>query len=181
MRSIFSILRRSTNSFLGQEEGETVILLLRRHPFVILIRLFVYFLFALVPIIFIKVFPVLIIDPDISPIFLFLSSLWYLFLWSMAFYSLTMYTLDVWILTDKRIIDSTQHGFFNRTVSELYISRIQDISVNTAGVIPTVLKFGDLYIQTAGTEERFKFLQIPKPEEVKDKIMRLSLQGRQHL
>jgi len=85
-----------------------------------------------------------------------------------------MYTLDVWIVTDRRIIDSTQHGFFNRVVSELHLSRIQDISVSTRGVIQTFLKFGDLQVQTAGTDEKFKFQQIPHPEKVKDVIRKIS-------
>jgi uncharacterized membrane protein YdbT with pleckstrin-like domain len=82
-----------------------------------------------------------------------------------------MYILDVWIVTDHRIIDSTQHGFFNRSISELHISRIQDISVKTDGFIQTLLKFGDLEVQTAGTENKFHFRQIPDPEGVKNKIM----------
>jgi len=48
------------------------------------------------------------------------------------------------------------------------------MSVDTAGVIPTFLKFGDLQIQTAGTEEKFRFKQIPNPGKVKDEIARLS-------
>ncbi len=85
-----------------------------------------------------------------------------------------MYALDVWIVTDRRIIDSTQHGFFNRTISELHLSRVQDISTQTKGIIPTFLKFGDLQVQTAGTEEKFKFFQIPNPGKVKDTIMKLT-------
>jgi len=111
---------------------------------------------------------------DFLSLFFFLSSLWYLILWSAIFYALTMYTLDVWIVTDKRIIDSTQHGFFNRIVSELHISRIQDVSVDVHGVIETFLKFGNLQIQTAGTEEKFKFMQIPNPGKVKDEIAKLT-------
>ena len=85
-----------------------------------------------------------------------------------------MYTLDVWIVTNHRIVDSTQNGFFNRTVSELHLARIQDISVQTKGVIQTFFKFGDLQVQTAGTEERFNFSQIPNPGQVKDEIMKLA-------
>lgn len=84
-----------------------------------------------------------------------------------------MYILDVWIVTNQRIIDSTQRGFFNRVVSELHVSRIQDVSVSTSGLIQTMFKFGDLQVQTAGTEEKFKFIQIPNPEDVKDEIAKL--------
>jgi len=167
-----TIFKESHNSFEGEEEGESVILLLRRHPFVILIRLAFSILLLLAPIIAGTVFTEFIIFHHLVYLVTFLSAVWYLLLWQVIFYALTMYTLDVWIVTDRRIIDSKQHGFFNRTISELHLSRIQDISVNTKGVIPTLLHFGDLQIQTAGTEEKFNFLQIPNPEKVKDEIMR---------
>jgi len=180
MKSIFKIFIETANSFEGQEEGEEVVLLLRRHPIVIILRLLGLFLAFFLPIIIALVFVDFIIIHNLSILFLFLISLWALFIWILAFYAFTMYTLDVWIVTDRRIIDSTQHGFFNRKVSELHLSRIQDISVNTDGVIQTFFKFGDLHIQTAGTEERFKFLQIPKPNIVKDQMMKTAF-AKHHL
>ena len=174
MKSIFSIFTRSSNSFDGEENGEKVVLLLRRHPYIILTKLLFFAILILVPATILAFFSPFLYSNDILGLFIFISSLWYLFIWSGIFYSLTMYSLDVWIVTDRRIIDSTQNGFFNRTISELHLSRIQDISVQTKGVIHTLLKFGDLYVQTAGTEERFKFSQIPNPEKVKDEIMRLA-------
>lgn len=175
MKSIFSIFIESANSFTGQEPGEQVIFLLRRHWFVVVINLLFFAFFALGPVIIGSIFSNFIVNNQFVNLFFFLASLWYLLLWAGLFYSLTMYTLDVWIVTNKRIIDSTQHGFFNRTVSELHLNRIQDISVNVRGVIETFLHFGDLHIQTAGTEERFKALQIPNPGRVKDEIMKLVL------
>jgi uncharacterized membrane protein YdbT with pleckstrin-like domain len=172
---IFSTLFKQThNSFEGEEEGEKVILLLRRHPFIILIRLAFSFFLCLVPVFIAIFFTKFLIVQDLLPLFLFLSALWYTLLWQIVFYALTMYTLDVWIVTNRRIIDSTQNGFFNRTVSELKLSRIQDVSVNTRGVIPTLLKYGNLQIQTAGAQEKFLFMQIPNPEKVKGEIMRVA-------
>ncbi|SRR3989344_1447940 len=181
IRSIFSIFKESTNSFEGEDDGEKVILLLRRHPFFIIVKMFFYIILFLAPLFLGFLFyPVLTLN-NLSTPFFFAVSLWYLFVWSSVFYSLTMYTLDVWIVTNKRIIDSTQNGFFNRTVSELHMSRIQDTSVQTKGVIQTFLHFGDVQIQTAGTEEKFKFLQIPNPEKVKDEIMKLVSNQSNHL
>lgn len=172
MKRIFSIFIESTNSFDGQEKDEKVILLLRRHWFIVFLSLLFFALLALAPIVVGVVFFKFLYANQFFALFLFLSSIWYLFVWSSLFYSLTMYTLDVWIVTDRRIIDSTQHGFFNRTISELHLQRIQDITVNVKGLIETFLHFGDLQVQTAGTEERFKFLQIPEPGKVKDEIMK---------
>jgi len=173
MKSLFSIFVDSSNSFEGEENGEKVILLIRRHPFFIILRLIFFFILLLVPLTFGIIFFSFLYSNNLSGYFFFLFSVWCLFIWSGVFYSLTMYTLDVWIVTDRRIIDSTQHGFFNRTISELHLSRVQDISVETKGIIQTFLKFGNLQVQTAGTEEKFKFIQIPNPEKVKDEVMRL--------
>jgi uncharacterized membrane protein YdbT with pleckstrin-like domain len=174
LSDFWSIFRQSHNSFEGEESGEEVILLLRRHPFVILIRLAFSIALLFVPVIAGAVFAEFISSHNLIRLFMFLTGVWCLLLWQVIFYALTMYTLDVWIVTNRRIIDSTQHGFFNRTISELHISRIQDISVSTKGFIPTILHFGDLQVQTAGTEEKFLFMQIPKPEKVKDVIMRIA-------
>ncbi|MFH0804530.1 MAG: PH domain-containing protein [Candidatus Zambryskibacteria bacterium] len=174
MKSFLSIFTASSNSFEGEENGEKVVLLLRRHPFFILVRMFLFLFLALIPIAVGIVFPLFLYSHNLLAAFLFLSGVWYVFIWSSIFYALTMYTLDVWIVTDRRIIDSTQNGFFNRTISELHLTRIQDISVQTKGVIQTFFKFGDLQIQTAGAEEKFKFSQIPHPVKVKDEIMKLA-------
>lgn len=172
--SIFSIFTNSNNSFEGEEGDEKVVLLLRRHPFVILIKLLFFAVLIMVPTMIGAFFSPYLHAHELLSAFFFLASIWYLLIWSAAFYTLTMYTLDVWIVTNKRIIDSKQKGFFHRTVAELHLSRIQDISVNTNGFLHTLLKFGDLQVQTAGAEDKFNFLQIPNPEAVKDQIMKLA-------
>jgi len=174
MSSFFSLFIESHNTFQGQEPGENVILFLRRHPIVIIFKIIGLVVAYIVPILISLVFLDFISRNDLFIIYLFLISIWNLFMWVIIFYSLTMYTLDVWIVTDRRVLDSTQHGFFNRTVSELHVTRIQDIYVKVEGPLATFVDYGNLLIQTAGTEERFVFKQIPKPLIVKDEIMRMA-------
>lgn len=169
--NILSIFSESHYSFDGKREGETVLLVLRRHPFFLLTQILLSVVLLLAPALFMNLFAGSISTNGLTHPLLFLYSMWTLILWQGIFYSITMYTLDIWIVTDQRIIDSTQHGFFSRNVSELNLSRIQDISVKIIGPIQTFLGFGNLEIQTAGTEEKFKFIQIPNPEEVKNEIM----------
>lgn len=173
MKPLFSIFTKSTNSFDGEENGEDVVLLVRRHPFFIIVRLILFVILAVLPAAAGAAFYSYLYSHNFLPYFFFALSVWYLLLWSGIFYALTMYTLDVWIVTNRRIIDSTQHGFFSRTISELHLSRVQDTSVEIKGVVQTFFKFGDLQVQTAATEEKFKFSQVPHPERVKDEIMKL--------
>lgn len=103
--------------------------------------------------------------------------------WLLIFHSLTTWSLTVVIITDKRIIDNEQHGLFNREISELLMPMIQDVSTHTHGIVETMLKFGDIVVQTAASERQFVFKQIPNPEEVKNIIMRMvstNHMGNQH-
>ena len=171
MKNFLSIFLKSSNTFEGEEKGEEVVLLLRRHVVVVYIHLIFLLIPSFIPIILGLLFSSYLKQYNLIAVFLFLCTIFYTVLWFMTFYVLTMYTLDVWIVTNRRIIDSNQDGLFRRTISELYLYRIQDISVKTRGVVQTLFKFGDVEVQTAGTENKFIFLEIPNPEKVKDQVM----------
>ena len=171
IKALLSIFKHSEHSFENQEEGEDVILLLRKHYFPVSIRLGFFSSLSLIPIVLWAVFHTYLVNLKVMPLFLFGTSLWYMAFWLVIFHSLTLYTLDVLVVTNNRIIDNNQHGFFDREVSELPLSRVQDISVHIHGVMETFLKYGSLVIQSAGSERQFIFKEVPKPEEVKDAIM----------
>jgi uncharacterized membrane protein YdbT with pleckstrin-like domain len=75
-------------------------------------------------------------------------------------------------------VNIEQKGLFIREMSELKIANIQDVTTEVTGVIPSVLNFGDVFVQTAGEARRFRFRQVPNPYGIKDQIM--SLQHRAH-
>lgn len=174
IEKFLSIFRDSSNSFDDQEKEEKVILLLRRHIFVILVPLVLFGLACLLPILAGTIFFSYLSAHGLLNIFFFISSVWYLGFWLAIFYSLTMYTLDTVIVTNHRIIDNEQRGLFHRNVAELHSHRIQDVSTSTNGVIETFLKFGDVTVQTAGSEKQFVFHQMPNPDSVKSTIMQIA-------
>lgn len=181
IKSFLDLFRDSNDSFEGQEKGETVLLLLRRHVFVLYAQLFFFGVASLVPLIIGKVFDNFIVANDLVMFSIFLSTIWYMLAWIMMFYSLTMYSLNVVIITNYRIIDASQKGFFDRKVSELHLAKVQDISVHTRGIIETMLRFGTVEVQTASEERQFIFDQIPNPEKVKDVIMNyVAIQNKAH-
>lgn len=169
--SMFSFLTTTEYTFEGKKSYETVLLLLHRHWFVLLMKLIVFLFLALIPLMLRILISYTNIVLPFSDYYLLVTAIYYLFWWYGLFYAITMYLLDIWIVTDHRIIDSEQHGFFRRIVAELHLSKIQDISVDISGVIPTFLDYGNLEVQTAGTSEKFFFKQIPHPNQVKDIIM----------
>ncbi len=165
-----SVFTETNYSFEGQRPNELVVALLYRHWFVIVSKLLGFIIMALVPLVAYVLLWDWIALYDLSSLYGLLVAVYYLIWWYSAFYNITMYLLDTWILTDHRVIDSEQHGFFNRTVAELNLAKIEDISTSVKSFIGTVLKFGDIEIQTAGTHPKFSFEQIPNPEGVREQL-----------
>jgi uncharacterized membrane protein YdbT with pleckstrin-like domain len=81
--------------------------------------------------------------------------------------------LDVWIVTDTRIVNIEQLGLFSRHISELKHNKIQDVTSEVQGLVPTLFGYGNVYIQTAGNKQRFVFKQIPESTKTRNIIMQL--------
>jgi hypothetical protein len=165
------IFTHSKDTFDGEYPDEEVVLLLRRHWFVLVPPIIASFLLALFPFTVYLFFGSAIANLGFSRIYWFLVSIYFIVLWQISFYYLTMYLLDVWIVTNRRIIDSRQKGFFNRAVSEAGVSRIQDASASVDGIVATFLNFGTVSVQTAGAKDRFEFKQVSNPTEVRNAVM----------
>lgn len=164
--------------FPSQNPNEKIILLLRRHWFVFYKFILIYILVGLAPVVFYLANDYLgikLIGGEISrALSILLVSVFYLFWWLLAFRQFADLWLDVWMVTDERAVDVSQKGLFSRTISELKLFQIQDVTADVRGLLPTFLHYGNVYIQTAGEEGRFVFEQIPHPYEVTREIMRLA-------
>lgn len=165
--------------FSGQKDDEHILLVTRRHWFNILGSLFsVFFMilaliggYALLP----WLFPTFK-NSDFQSLLLFFGNFFAMVIWIIFFLIWIDYYFDVWIVTNKRIVDVQQKGLFSREVSELELEKIQDITTEVLGVIPTFLNYGDVRIQTAGEKARFAFEEVPDPYAIKDLIMNLQKQ-----
>jgi len=100
-----------------------------------------------------------------------LSVLWWWSIWTGTFLAFMNYYLDVFVVTDERILHIEQHGAFSRSVAELRLERIQDVSVEQHGLLPTLLHFGNIHVQTAGETRAFMFESVPRPEQLKEVVM----------
>lgn len=102
--------------------------------------------------------------------FEFFFSLWILILWTLMFVRYVDFYLDQWILTNERLIDIDQKGFFNRQVSTLHLDAVQDITIESKGLFQTMFNLGTITVQTAATEREFIIRDIPNPKGVKFQI-----------
>lgn len=109
-----------------------------------------------------------------------LGAIYYLFIFAITFASYLDYELDFWVVTNYRIIANEQKGMFNRAFAEHLIERIQDISSIQKGFLPTILNYGDMEVQTAGSSDKFIFKDVPHPEQKVSLINQLLSRKIQH-
>lgn len=160
------------------EPGEKIILLLRRDRFIILIQILFWTIVGLGPLLLWYILRGLGIELTATPVGdalvkIFLS-VYYLYTWLFAFHSFVDYYLDVWVVTNRRIINIEQKSLFMRQSSEQKLYRIQDVTAELRGFFSTIFNYGTVYIQTAGEEQRFIFKQVPDPNGVARKINKLA-------
>lgn len=101
------------------------------------------------------------------------SSAYLLFIIGLLLYGFIDYYLDVYIVTNERIVDIAQDGFFRRSISELYLREVQDVSATVKGIFPTTMHYGDITIQTAGERPNFVFKNVPNPYKISKIIVDL--------
>lgn len=155
---------------------EEIISIVHRHWFDILRHFFIFFILIAALIGGIAVFPLFFSDLEAENteiVILFIGSFLALIIWIYMFLIWIDYYFDVWVITSERIINIEQKGLFVRHVSELKLQNIQDVTTEVDGLIPTVLNYGDVHIQTAAEQERFLFRNVPDPYSIKWEIMRL--------
>lgn len=161
-------------------KNEKIVFLIRHHWFIVFKIIIFYLFLALIPVLgyyLINRFVPEFLDQlsqDLPNLILILSlSAYYLLIILFFFYSWLDYYLDIWIITNKRVIDIEQKGFFSRVVAEHKLSRIQDVSSEVHGFFPTIFHYGEVKIQTAGEEQLFIFEEVPHPSELSRKIHEL--------
>ena len=164
-------------------KNEEIVLILHRHWIVIaekIIIILILFAFPIIAVIF-EEFIVSFFDGVVfsaeggpasggQPLFFFGLIIYWMILLGLLMLSWVEYWLDVWIITNERIIDIDQISLFHREISEFSLTRVQDVTVKIPNMLATLLKFGDITIQTAG-ERNFFIREVPNAEEAKDIIL----------
>lgn len=161
-------------------QNEKTILILRKHRLYYVKHFLVLIILIAIPIILYLLsnyfFTNLFENQGLNLIFILITSLYYCFVLLFSFISWLNYYLDVWVITNYRIIEYEQKSIFDRETSELNIKSIQDITAQVKGILPSIFHFGNLYVQTAGAQERFIFKDVPYPDKAKETIMNLQNQ-----
>jgi hypothetical protein len=162
--------------FPSQNPTEQIYLVLRRSFFSYIPFIGILFLMIL-PLVFLTIiyfrYPEVFENQSLDALIVLVGSAYLLFIVGIFLYGFIDYYLDVYIITNERIVDIKQTGFFRREINELHLREVQDVSARVKGFFPTIFHFGDIFIQTAGERENFIFVSIPHPYTISKKIIDL--------
>lgn len=75
------------------------------------------------------------------------------------------------MVTDRSLVQVMQKTLFNRKVSRLSMSNVEDVNEEQRGILSSLFNYGTLTVQTAGTEDNFIFTMCPSPAQLADKIL----------
>lgn len=128
-------------TFEGQHSDEEVLFTFRRHP--IAMRKGFYLL--LIPFLLASL-PTLLWPGDLNTLSVAFGGLGLGLLF--FFYHWMSWYFSIFIVTNQRLRQITQKGFFNRSVIDVGISKIQNISYNVPGFNAAMFGFGSIVVQT---------------------------------
>jgi len=159
--------------FDSQHASEEILLLLRKHPLVLVPKILGAILFAF--------FPLLISSLGLfsaMPLnYLFATYiLWYLLLAGFMLETFLTWFFHVFIITDERIIDVDFISLIYKRITAAKIDNIEDVTSITGGAIRSVFDFGTVKVQTAGASAHISFEDVPSPAKVKRLLNELILE-----
>lgn len=159
------------------EEGEVLINEIRKH-WIVYVQDF--FLHAFGCIVFLIVAHYLVSNAsaasflsDLSEYGAMVLVMFVLIFWTSFFYSWTKDYFDVWYVTNEHIIAVNQKELFTRDEAFMELTRIQDVFFEKNGFLSNIFGYGELKVQSAGTEQQFVIRYVGDVEAKAHMIMEL--------
>jgi hypothetical protein len=91
---------------------------------------------------------------------------WFLLTFAIIFENFLSWYFDVFIITDKRVIDIDFNNLLDKKFSEAKLSMIQDVTSRVSGLGQTMFNYGTIHIQTAAEISYITFDKVPHPEKI---------------
>ncbi len=148
-------------SFDGQREDERVAFIFRRH--ISTARRGLFFLIVMIAL---GIVPMLLWKDDGRMFWVFLGCV---IVGLLGFgYSYLLWYFSIFIVTNERIRQITQKSLFRKTITDLWLDKIQSISFSVPSIVAGIFGYGTILVQTAVGD--LIISGVPKPEKVHNKL-----------
>ena len=81
-----------------------------------------------------------------------------------------LWYFNLGIITTERVIDVDFSTILYKERTTAYYDKIEDVTVKTGGFLASIVNYGNIFVQTAGTEANIEFMNIPEPGKVAEII-----------
>jgi hypothetical protein len=168
-----------------QEESEEILLLVRRHIITNWRWILIALIMSVAPLFF-SGFPGISSLPDNFQ--LMTGVLWYLLVLAVLLEGFLNWYFDVFIITDERIIDIDFKNLIYKNITSTKLDNVEDVTYSVSGALPSLLDYGNVLIQTAGTgyaipqsgtQPSIEISSTPHPSRVAKLVNELLIQEEQ--
>ncbi|MBP6041899.1 PH domain-containing protein [Candidatus Saccharibacteria bacterium] len=146
--------KKEKKDFEEQHPDENVVLLARNHP--VVLRKPLYFMLLCITV------PILLWSTFLIAIYAWAALVGFVVGSLVLFYFWISFNFSYYIITDQRVLQITQKGFFNRGVIEVGLDKIQNVNYQISGIEQHLLHFGTVIIQTYAGDLVLDKLYQPK-------------------
>lgn len=101
------------------------------------------------------------------------ATLWYMLLIAFVVQKALYWYFNVYIVTNKHLIDIKLSSLLAHSVTESQIDDLQSVSSEVKGVLGEFFYFGDVIVETAAKKQTISFYSVPRPDFVADRIQDL--------
>jgi hypothetical protein len=147
-------------SFSGQRDGEKVLVVFRRHVITMRKGFLIWYCLVMTSIV-VFVFPLPSWRWWVGSVMVALGSLYFLYHWLLWYFSVS-------VVTNERIRQITQKGFFKKSVIDISLSKIHSLSYTVPGFMAGLYHYGTIIIQTEVGDLTLTY--ISHPDKIYDEI-----------
>jgi len=158
-------VHKTEKSPIRLQEGESVIQIVRQHPWFLISKL------VLAALIFIGFVILLNLASRQGGIFSNSWAPWVLLIGlvitlAAGFSRWYAYRNNLWAITNQRLIDSMKSAPWRQTLSTADLVNVQDVNAVVSGIAASIFKFGDINVQTSSNSRGLVINGVRDPEQV---------------
>jgi len=148
----------SINETVHLEPGEDIIALFRRHGSTVFVTITPYAL--LIVLLFLFIFPLFSLGVRGVALFGVLCLIFCL----LGLRKIVAWLGTITVLTSRRLLVIQRYGFFKKKVNEIKLDQVSEISYEVKGMLPTVGRYGTLFLLVTFTSAMVSIPDIPDPQ-----------------
>lgn len=168
-RTLHSLCLRPNVRFENQGANEEVLLTMRAHP----ITLLPFFLNAAIFLFLIFLSNFIIFHFLTSFQLAYINVFFILFIFMYVWIGIVNWYFNIGIVSNQQIIDVDFSAIGNKELTRTKLSHVEDITVKTGGFVPGLFDFGNIFVQTAGSEINTEFINIAHPGDAQHIIQNI--------